>query len=199
MDDMYKACQVPGDVLKKLETEALVKICFDFPVPPLFALFNTPQQAFLEYFSNFNGIRELFIRKDAGQYLLKKYTKMSLSEFNPLWELHQKGRFISHYKLIETLLSQPQIVESLNTKAKKDLIKEAVHKMDEKLSKNDLFSSYSIEINIWLISRLLYTANKLTSQEYRQKIQTSLETGMFVDIDINTLYQQAKKYIYENE
>ena len=83
MDEMYQACQIPDNVLKQLDTESLVDICLNFPAPPLFPLYNTPQQGFMEYYTNFNGIRELFQRKEAGQYLLKRYALMSFTDFNP--------------------------------------------------------------------------------------------------------------------
>ena len=200
MNEMYEACQIPDAVLKQLDTESLVDICLSFPAPPAFPLFNTPQQAFMQYYANFNGIQELFNRKDAGQYLLNKYTKMSLSEFNPTWELHEQGRFTSHYKFIEAILSQSQVIASLDTDGRKALLKEAIIKMDEKLSKNDLFSGFSLEINMWVIGKLLYSESKSSLQEFEQEnLQTAMNTGLFVDIDVDMLYKQAKKYLYENE
>jgi len=142
VDDMYQACQIPVAILRKLDSESLVNICLNFPAPPLFTIFNTPQQAFMQYYSNFNGIRELFERKDAGQFLLEKYAAMSLSDFNPLWPLHQQGRFVSHYKFIESVLAQPQVIASF---------------------------------------------------------QEAMESGFLVDIDVDMMYKQAKKYVYENE
>jgi len=200
VDEMYQACQIPDNVLKQLDTESLVDICLGFPAPPLFPLFNTPQQAFLMYYYNFNGIQELFNRKDAGRYLLKKYVMMSLSDFNPLWELHEQGRFISRYKFIEAIMSQSQVISSLDAKGRKELLKEAIHKLDEKISKDDLFGGYSIEINLWVMGKILYNENRSLLQEFDQKnLQTAMESGMFVDIDVDILYQLSKKYAYENE
>jgi hypothetical protein len=200
MEEMYQACQVPDNVLKQLDTESLVDICLIFPAPPLFPLFNYPQQAFMTYYSNFNGIRELFERKDAGRYLLKKYAKMSFSDFNPLWELYQQGEFISHYKFVEAIIAQPQIIASLDAKDRRTLLKETIRKIDEKLAKDDLFSGYSLEINLWAIVTLVQSENKSLLQGYDQKkLQTVMETGMFVDIDADRIYQQARKYAYENE
>ena len=103
VDEMYQACQIPDNVLKQLDTESLVVICLNFPSTPIFPFFNYPQQAFMEYFSNFNGIRELFQRKDAGLYLTQRYALMSFSDFNPLWPLHRQGQFISHYIFVDRI------------------------------------------------------------------------------------------------
>jgi len=200
MEEMYKACQIPDSILKRLDTESLVNICLNFPAPPVFPLFNTPKEGFMAYYTNFNGIQELFSRKDAGQYLLKKYEMMSISDFNPLWQSYKQGQFIFHYEFVEAILAQPQIIESLDNKGRNDLLKEAIRKLDEKKSMPDLFGDTSLEINIWIIGKALYSENKLVLSGYnRQSIQTSIESGLLLDIDVNAIYQQAKNYINENE
>ena len=200
MDEMYQSCQIPDKILKQLDTELLVDICLRFPAPPVFPLFNTPQDGFMAYFSNFNGIRELFNRKDAGKYLLKSYSMMSLSDFNSLWPMYKQGQFISHYKLVEAILSQQQIISYLDAKEKKTLLKEAIRKIDEKISKNDLFGGSSIEMNLWVIGKLLYSEKKSYLQGFdQQNVKYAMESGFFNNIDTDALYQQAKKYSYEND
>ena len=200
ISEMYQACQIPDDVLKKIDTESLASICLSFPAPPLFLLYNTPQQAFMVYYSNFNGIRELFERKNAGHYLLKKYIMMTFADFNPLWPLHQQGYFVSHYKFVEAILAQPQVISSLDAKDRKALLKETIKKMDEKLAKNDLFSGFSLEINLWAIVGLLYREDKSLLQGYdQQSLQTVMETGVFENSNEDMLYQQAKRYAHEDE
>jgi hypothetical protein len=200
MEEMYKSCQIPETILRKLDTEALVDLCLTFPAKPVFPLFNAPQDAFLSYYSNFNGIRELFNRKDAGHYLLKKYAALSLSDFNPLWPLYRQGQFISHYKFVEAILAQNPVIQSLDTKERKLLMKEAILKLDEKKLKADLFSGNNLGINLWVIGKVLHSENKLPFRiNDQQNIRTFLETGFYADIDINSLYQQAKNYAYENE
>ena len=199
-DEMYRACQIPDDVLKQLDTESLVDICLNFPAPPLFLLYNSPQEGFMVYYIYFNGIRELFQREDAGRYLLKKYAAMSMSDFDPFWPLHQQGRFASRYQFIEAILAQPQVVASLGAKGRMDLLKEAIRKMDEKTAKKDLFSGYGLQFNLWVIGRVVYHENKSLLQEFdQQHIQRALSLGEFVYIDADMLYQKAQKYAYENE
>jgi len=199
VDEMHHACQIPEIILKQIDTESLVDICLNYPAPPLFPLFNTPQQAFMEYYASFNGIRELFQREDAGRSLLKRYAMLSFAEFDPAWALHQQGRFINHYKFVESILSQPQIIASLGVEGRKALLQEAIKKIDEKISKTDLFSGFSLEINLWVIGCILYHENKLAEGYDKENLQTAINTGMFVGIDVNMLYQQSKIYANENE
>ena len=197
--EMYQACQIPDGILENLDTESLVELCLNFPAPPLFPIFNTPQQAFMQYYSNFNGIRELFQRKDAGQYLLKKYSSMSFADFNPSWELYQQGRFVNNIKFIESIISQPQVIASLDANERKALLKITIDKIDEKLSKTDLFGGFSLEINLWAIGRLLYSENPSALEGLNQQnFQAAMNTGMFVDVDVDMLYRQAKNYASEN-
>ncbi|MBA4408088.1 MAG: hypothetical protein Q8S54_16055 [Bacteroidota bacterium] len=193
-DDMYIACQIPDDILRQLNTEDLVHICLNFPATPQFLLFNTPQDCFMAFYSNFNGIRELFNRKDMGYYLINRYTKMSMSDFNPLWPLHEQGKYISQYKFIEAILAQSQVIKSLNSEERKSLMKEVIRKIDEKLVKRDLFSGNNIQINLWVMAKILSYENKLYIPNMNIKdVQTFLDSGMPVDVDVNSIYELAKK------
>lgn len=147
VDEMYKACQIPENVLCQLSTEDLVDICLNFPAPPLFLLFNTPQDCFMSFYSKFNGIRELFNRKDAGYYLIKRYSQMSLKDYDPNWELYKQGQFISHYKFIESILSQSKVIQLLTFEERKLLMNETLSKINEKLSNEGLFSTENVSIN----------------------------------------------------
>jgi hypothetical protein len=72
--------------------------------------------------------------------------------------------------------------------------------MDEKISRSNLFNGFCLQINMWVIGRLMYNEDKSLLQEHnQQQIQSALNTGLFVDIDADMLFQQAKKYAYENE
>lgn len=199
VDDMYRACQIPDSVLANIDTKGLVDICLNFPAIPQFPFFNSPQECFLSFYDNFNGIRELFKRKNAGEYLLKKYIQMSLSEYNPQWALHKQGNFILRYKFIETILAQTQVIQFLSIDNRKLLMKEMVKKMDEKLTKNNLFSGGNIEINLWAMAKLLSSENKLPASKDMKDMLSFLDSGLSINIDIKTMYQQGKKYAHETD
>jgi len=199
IDDMYLSCQIPDSILYRLSTKDLVDICLNFPALPQFPFFNTPQECFMSYYNNFNGIRELFNRKNAGQYLLKKYTQVSSADYNPQWPLYKQGKFISYYKFVESVLAQTQIIQLMSPEERKLLMKEAVHKMEEKLTNSSLFSDYNVEINLWAMAKLLSSDNKLfVSSKEAKDMQSFLDSGLPVNIDIKTIYEQAKKYAYED-
>jgi hypothetical protein len=196
MDEMYKGTQISENILKKLDTESLVQIVLNYPALPVLLLFNSPQDGFDNLYSNFNGIRELIDRKDAGQFLLKKYKSLSFSDFNPLWTLEKQGEFVHKYYYIEILLAQPQVIESLTTDERRVFLKEVIKKFDEKQSKKNLFGGNALEVNAWVLARTLNTENKSSiTFSNPVELKSSLKSGQLSDSDLYSVYGQAKKYI----
>src|SRR4051812_19447777 len=59
VDEMYKTCQIPDDILNNLTTPALLKTCLNYPVSSILLLQNTPQEGFDSWKEHFNGVAEL--------------------------------------------------------------------------------------------------------------------------------------------
>ncbi|MDR2126331.1 MAG: hypothetical protein LBP63_05845 [Prevotellaceae bacterium] len=197
-EDMYKAVSIPEDVIKKMDTESLVQICLNYPALPTVFLFNSPQDGFDNFYIHFNGIQELMVRKDAGEFLLKKYSALSLQDFNILWTLEKQGEFVHKYYYIELILAQPKILQSLKSDYRKLLLKEAIKKFEEKQSRNDLFGYNALAVNAWILARTLADENKLSSKFSNEtELKLSLQSGQLVDYDLSFIYEQAKSYNYE--
>ncbi len=198
IEDMYVACQIPEKVLTDICTDSLAQLCLNYPAPLILLFFNSPQIAFDNFYANFNGIRELLNRKDAGHSLLERYAIMNFKDFNPLWTAEKQGDYTFKYQFVETILAQQQVLATLDDKGQKLLLKEAMNKMDQKLSRNDLFGGNSLNINLWVITKILHKQNKLQTKFSNQlEIEKSLKTGQLVDYDLLTIYKQAKNYLYE--
>jgi hypothetical protein len=196
VDEMYKAIQIPENILKKLDTESLVQVVINYPALPILLAFNSPQAGFDNLYSHFNGIQELFNRKDIGQFLLKKYESFSLSDFNPLWILEKQGEFVHKYYYIEILLAQPQVIKSLTTDEQRVFLKEVVKKFDEKQSRDDIFGGNVLEVNAWILARTLNLENKLSSKfSNPAELEASLISGQLSNSDLYSVYEQAKNYI----
>jgi hypothetical protein len=197
-EEMYKAVSIPENVLKKLDTELLVQICLNYPALPVVFLFNSPQDGFDNLYKHFNGIQELIERKDAGEFLLKQYATFSLRDFNTLWTLEKQGEFVHRYYYIEIILAQPQILQSLKSEDRKLFLKEAIKKFEEKQLRDDLFGSNALEMNAWILAKILAAENKLSSKfPNKTELELSLKSGRMVDYDLSSVYEQAKSYSYE--
>ena len=189
--EIYQALQIPDKILKEIDTESLVQICLNYPATTVFFIRNTPQECFEAFYSQFNGIQELMNRKDAGKFLLSKYAQMSLADFNPLWILETQGSFVNKFYYMELFLVQPQIQELLNANEQELLLKETIKKFELKCERSDLFGGNSLEVTTWVMTKLLYTKKKLLLDEQ------SLSTGQLKDIDMVSIYQQAKIDVHE--
>ena len=195
-EEIYKKLNIPENVLKELNTESLVQICLNYPaLTAVLLVYNTPQQGFDAFFTQFNGIRELMNRKDVGHFLLKKYSDMSLTDFNTLWTPADQGAFTFQFYYMELFLVQPQSLQSLDVAERKLLLKEALKKFDLKQSRGDLFGGNHLVMTTWILAKTLYTESKLQADfSTPANIERSLNSGFIVDFDVQSVFQQAKKY-----
>jgi hypothetical protein len=139
-------------------------------------------------------------RKDAGSFLLKKYMNMSLDGFNPLWPLERQGKFVDKFYYMELFLSQPVIMQSFNENERKILLKESLRKFDLKYSREDLFGGHNRSATIWMMARALFNEKKLSiskTSKFPETVASSLESGLLMDFDVQSIYQQAKSHSHE--
>lgn len=103
------ACQIPEDTLKKISTKGLMETTLNYPFfEGLFSGYNCVQDGFDYMHKNFNGVRELLGREDAGRVLLAQYRA-----------------FISD-KEIEILLAQPAILNTFTEPQRREALQLAV-------------------------------------------------------------------------
>ncbi|MDR1557273.1 MAG: hypothetical protein LBS88_09635 [Tannerellaceae bacterium] len=197
-EEIYQALQIPENILKEINTESLVQICLNYSAPTVFYIYNAPQQGFDGFHTQFNGIRELMRRKDAGFHLLNKYADMSMKDFNPLWTLEEQGKFVEKFYYMELFLVQPTIMQSFSKEERKILLQESVNKFDMKLSRGDLFGGLNPLATVWIMARALHAANKLNMNAANSpEIAAVLESGLLTDFDAISIYQQVKSYCNE--
>jgi hypothetical protein len=197
VEDMYQACQIPDKILQQMDTEELVKVCLNYPALSILLLYNSFQAGYENFYTQFNGIRELMSRKDVGEYLLKTYTNMSLSEYNLLWTPEKKGDFSIKYLYLEIILAQPNVIYSFDTNTQKIFFREVAKKYEEKVAQNDIFGGVSLSVNGWIMARTLHSVNKLPKSNLPE-MNHYLETGMLEDgMLLDAVYQSTKKISYE--
>ena len=71
------ALQIPQDVVSRIPTDDLLRICLDFPYLSDMLAYNNLDMGFKAMSSKFNGFEELFNRINLIDALLKKYEKIS--------------------------------------------------------------------------------------------------------------------------
>ncbi|MDR0698480.1 MAG: hypothetical protein LBG28_04575 [Tannerella sp.] len=101
---------------------------------------------------------------------------------------------------VAIFLSQPAIMQSFNENERKMLLKEALKKFDLKQHREDLFGGHNRSATIWMMARALFDENKLNitkTSKSPETVVSSLESGMLIDIDVQSIYQQAKAVSHE--
>ncbi len=107
-EEMVKACQMPESILQSLSTNELIDICLHYSLIYDVFAFNNTDEGLDKLFSDFNGIRELYKRKDASNNLIKRYIQ-KVNSFSLLDENRselEKGDFIVAVDMLELILSR---------------------------------------------------------------------------------------------
>jgi len=106
--EMIDACQIPKKILSSLSTSDLTDICFQYPLLLDVFAFRKMDDGIDKLFDDFNGIRELFTRKEVSKELLKRYHEMMrnvsfLCRDTPDIDIN-KGFFVIYASVLEFLL-----------------------------------------------------------------------------------------------
>ena len=72
-EEKIKSCQIPEEVLTSLSTDDLTELCLRYPLLIDLFAFENINVGFNKMFSEFNGIRELYLRDGVLKNLKKKY------------------------------------------------------------------------------------------------------------------------------
>lgn len=138
-----KATQIPPERLASMSTESLIETCLSYPLLGDIFAFSTLQQGFERVGSDFNGLKELLNRKDAGRKLLAKYKEVNESAFNENWTDAEKGTLIMRLIFLEMALAQKPIVGNLSLSERSLLMKECLKKYNFKESHPKVFGILS--------------------------------------------------------
>ena len=159
------ALQVPEDILSKLSSDDIVRLCITFPSFGHFTAFNTPQDGFSIMLSRYNIFGYLLSQKDIGKSLIEAYKDADLSGFKKFPYSNEFWPIKLYY--IELLLAQKEILQILSLEEKLELVSEAKTKFSKKID-NEVFSSLP---GIYFSIRII--ANILEVEEYPEFLASS--------------------------
>jgi hypothetical protein len=158
-EEMLQVVQIPEEVLARMSTRALVETVLDYPLFGDMFAYNSLQSGFKAVAGNFNGIQELFRRSDGAHELVLKYRTMDPRSIDEKWSLLKRGQYEAQFTFIETLLSQDQVLSSMNGKARRALLKECSVKHLAKLDRVDVFGASGERHTAFLVGRILLIDN----------------------------------------
>ena len=195
-EEMTKVCNIPDSVLTSLTTEALAKTSLNYPLLNEVSYASNLQKGMEGVIRNSNALTELLKRKDAGTELFKIYKGKNAG--NPVENLSevQRGFFTLEFTYLELLLSQPQILNSLNSKERIMLAKEAVIKYDAKKEKSDVFGEFGLTTSVLVVAKILNAENKMNGvlkTVSQKEIDIFLATGMYNNtLTLSAIYNAGK-------
>ena len=125
-EEMVNACQIPDDVLVCLSTDKLTDLCLQYPMLLDIFAFNFLDNGLNQLFISFNGIRELYKRKDAAKSLTDRYMEkiQSLSFLeNDEIEGIEKGKFSVSIWYLDALMSRIEVQDHENMEILQEVLR----------------------------------------------------------------------------
>ncbi|MBD5142614.1 MAG: hypothetical protein HDT22_03270 [Ruminococcus sp.] len=150
--------QLPEDMIKKIDTNALTDAVLDYPYFIDVYAFDNYQWGMDSMYESFNGIRALAEREDLTEVLLEKYQNESILTKN---DLHEDSDIFRLEKL-EMLISQDFVIEKMTEQEYSNLNQIANQKYE--LEKNS-------DYNSWLERNLLFYKLGIISSDWYDEFE----------------------------
>ncbi|MCL2247309.1 MAG: hypothetical protein FWC10_09420 [Lentimicrobiaceae bacterium] len=149
-EERLRVSQIPDEILRTISTEELVRLCLNFPFRVDFFLHNNRQQGVNKIASEFNGLQELFSRKDNIQYLLvlleNKELETALGD-----ETLNHGRFALEFSLVEIMLAQESVLTNATPEQRANIASIALRNLNVKEQHYQIFGRSGLETTAYLL------------------------------------------------
>jgi len=172
VEEQFNAYNIPDEIIKKISTEELVKICLAYPEWGLMTAHNSRQTGFFILIRLFNGFRELFNRNDAATELLKVYEKLDPLSIDPNWTTLQQGKYSFQLTKIEMFLCQKRIFDQLEKVGIRNLKETVVLKYQRKKMLPGIYS-------LWDLSPTVGKCLTIIEKENPELVNSRTDTKMF--------------------
>jgi hypothetical protein len=192
---MIEVCQIPVDVLKSLPTKELAIICLNYPLQFDFVAYDNLQTGVKKVAKTFNGLQELYLRKDNAQCLLDllRDNNLDTANYKSLPRL-RLGELIAKQSLTETLLSQELVLVNASIEQQIEIASIALKNMAIKGQAPQTYSQYSVEASAYLLCANLKRMNN--GSELDTDLELFLTTGSLQsNVQIEKLKQNYQDYL----
>ena len=195
--EMVEACQVPEGVLSSLTTKELVEVCLNYPMFSDIIFYDSYQTGFRVVSHYFNGMQELFRRKDNVQPLLDRLRDddmLKLSSKVKVLSLLEIGRSVREHVNIELLLSHESVISNASAEQQQEIARLSMMNMDLKEHERQYHGLSSIESSAYLLCASLTAMNGGVALSY--DLETFMKNGSVQNISsiTNVLRQKYIKF-----
>jgi hypothetical protein len=189
-EEQLQAYNIPVEIIMKISTAELVKVCLAYPEWGVVNAFNDRRTGLNNMMSNFNGFRELFTRSDAAKELIKVYSNLDPLAIGNDWTLLQKGNYGFQINCIELLLSHGMMIEKLDVQDTQILLDEVSSKYNRKKQRPDVYSLWDLSPTAGLCLSMLDRNGELSEND--TKLLSLKRTFMSDDINVlNKIFEQV--------
>jgi hypothetical protein len=155
LDERLFLYNIPTSLSATMATEDLVITCLNYPEWRMIFTRNSIMQGYEFIKSQFNGFRELELRKDAGRFLLAAYTKKNYDEIVQITNRVDLGRFIQSILYIEILLSQGNIINNMDKSDQEALKDQAIKSFESETRLMEYYGLPALEMSALIMAKLL--------------------------------------------
>lgn len=155
--EMVEACQIPEKVLAILSVEELTDICLQYPLIADVFAFENLNEGLAKLNDDFNGIKELYKRKDVSRSLSKRYLQ-KVQDFSFLEGNNsnvEKGYFIISVSVLEVLLSRIEWPDNNGRTIHKEILQNLVLGYEAKYNYLDYFKGFGLQTNFYSRSHVI--------------------------------------------
>ncbi len=113
--EKFEALQIPVDILSSISTEGLVETCISYPLYPEFIYFDSLYNGIISLENNFNGLKELYQRKDAAMELVQFYLGINIKNLHnnhnfPQFQLSYLEFVLANQTIVDLMTSDERII-----------------------------------------------------------------------------------------
>jgi len=184
---------IPEDLLRVMNTGDLVRTCLNYPEWRMIFTRNSLAQGYDFIRNQFNGFRELALRKDASLFLLEHYSKINHDDVKNIPDPVNQGVFMESILQVEILLSQEQIIRNMSEAEQNTLKGLALRSIENEMRLEKYFGTFPREIPSLILARLLQIKS-----ETNQDLKSLLDEKMLIFIKRSAMMDSSVWFrIYE--
>lgn len=187
-EEVNQFFDLPEDVSKCMSTESLVETCLAYPQLGLINAGSNPQVGYNLVSSIFRGLRELAVRSDRGEHMLRKYKMIDPAGYDPNGESISIGRYVLQISYVEIILSQEETLKSLSLTQKIELVERAREVYQRKVDDITNYGLYNLATTPTILARLMRIDQyQPFLNMYDPKVQSWNFVGQYWPTDYTTM------------
>ena len=188
--EMVQACQIPNDVLKRISTQDLLKLCLNYPLQFDFYAYNTVDEGLRAVLSQFNGLQEFISRPDCFEVLVNNYS----ADIQFKAERKDLGERIFKNTLLEAILFRKLADGGVckNSEALKPLQQKIIDTSTAKIANKGVYSEMSIDVSTKLVKRFIEHTQEELLQNERVSVVRSNQQNSIDGLSLSELVEILK-------